>query len=80
MRRGVQGRIATMMGTYGGARLMWGSDFPWVTIGGNTPTAAATTYAEAVAIPGSWRAAGLTQTSLDQLMGGTAAELFGEWQ
>lgn len=73
----VQPRIAALVRAFGARRLMWGSDFPWVTIGGNTPTEAALTYAQAVAMPGSWSAAGLDQAAFDLIMGGTAAEVFG---
>ena len=54
---------------------MWGSDFPYVLTGGNDMTKAASTYAEAAAIPKRWAFVGDAEMAL--LRGGTAAALFG---
>ena len=57
---------------------MWGSDFPFVTIGGNNPTEAAMSYGEAAALPAGWiDVEGGDEEALEMIRGGTAAALFG---
>ena len=75
----LQPRVAALVDAFGASRLMFGTDFPFVTLGGNgpEPTAAAQTYAQAVATPSSWSVPGLSDEEYDELMGGTAARLFG---
>eukprot|EP00316_Scyphosphaera_apsteinii_P001578 CAMPEP_0119299326 /NCGR_PEP_ID=MMETSP1333-20130426/1403_1 /TAXON_ID=418940 /ORGANISM="Scyphosphaera apsteinii, Strain RCC1455" /LENGTH=311 /DNA_ID=CAMNT_0007300707 /DNA_START=116 /DNA_END=1051 /DNA_ORIENTATION=- len=75
--RDLQGRVEELLAAFGARRLMWGSDFPFVTIGGNTPSSAATSYEQAVQIPSFWNIPSLDQATMDELMGGTAARLFG---
>ena len=64
-----------LLRAFGARRLMWGSDFPYVLTGGNDMTEAASTYAEAAAIPKRWAFVGDAEMAL--LRGGTAAALFG---
>ena len=56
---------------------MWGSDFPFVTLGGQAKTEAALTYKQAAELPSFWSADGLDAAAMDLLMGGTASKLFG---
>jgi predicted TIM-barrel fold metal-dependent hydrolase len=69
-------RVEALLAAYGARRLLWGSDFPYCTRGGQSPTAVAQTYEQAVAVPTFWRAAGLDEPALAMLMGGNAARLF----
>lgn len=55
----------------------WGSDFPFVLQGGQTLTASALSYKQAVEVPSFWSVDGLDSTAMDWLMRGTAASLFG---
>eukprot|EP00966_Prymnesium_polylepis_P152755 3528473-Prymnesium_polylepis.1 len=73
----LQQRVAQLLQAFGPQRLMWGSDFPFVTIGGNSKTEAAVTYQQAVEVPSFWSVDGLDSGAMDLLMGGTAAKLFG---
>ena len=71
-------RIQELVAAYGPHRLMWGSDFPYVTIGGNNPTEAAMSYGEAAALPAGWiDVEGVDEEALEMIRGGTAAALFG---
>lgn len=70
-------RVEALLSAYGPDRLLWGSDWPYCTRGGQASTAVAQTYEQAARVPTFWRAAGLDETALAQLMGVTAARLFG---
>mgnify|MGYP003684606547 CR=1 FL=1 len=70
-------RVADLLAAYGADRLLWGSDFPFCTTGGQSVTSVAQTYEQAVAVPTFWRAEGLDEAALGMLMGGNAARLFG---
>jgi len=75
-------RVAELLRAFGAERLMWGSDFPFVTTGGFplpegiTETPAAMSYTQAAAVPAAWAVPELDDTARDALMGGTAARLF----
>jgi len=75
-------RVAELLRAFGAERLMWGSDFPFVTTGGFPlpegviETPAAMTYTQAAAVPTAWNVPELDDTARDALMGGTAARLF----
>ena len=56
---------------------MWGSDFPFVLLGGQAKNAFAIDYSQAAGVPGFWSVPELDAAALEQLMGGTAAKLFG---
>ena len=75
----LQPRLAQLLAAFGARRLLFGTDFPFVTLGGNgpEPTAAAQSYAEAVGNVGAWSVDGLDEEARGELMGGTAARLFG---
>jgi len=73
----LQPRLAQLLKAYGAHRLMWGSDFPFVLLGGQTTTDAALTYEQAAQVPSFWTVDGLDAAARDALMGGTAASLFG---
>eukprot|EP00965_Chrysotila_dentata_P162604 5369072-Pleurochrysis_carterae.AAC.4 len=73
----LQPRLKQLLQTYGANRLMWGSDFPFSTLGGNTPTSCGMEYAQTVELLGFWSMQELDPTALKQLMGGTAAKIFG---
>ena len=67
------------MAAFGAERLLFGTDFPFCTLGGNgpEPSAAAQTYEQAVRHPEFWEVEGLTEAGRDLVLGGTAARLFG---
>ena len=75
-------RVSELLRAFGPERLMWGSDFPFVTTGGFPlpegilETPAAMTYTQASAVPSAWKVPELDDAALDALMGGTAARLF----
>lgn len=75
----LQPRVAELLTAYGAERLLFGSDFPFCTLGGNGPATspAAQSYAQTVATPDFWDVKGLDEASRASLMGGTAARLFG---
>ena len=57
---------------------MWGSDFPFVLLGGQAPNAYALEYAQAASLLNAWlEVPGLDAQAQEQLMGGTAEKLFG---
>ena len=58
---------------------MWGSDFPFCIIGGNTPTDAGCSYEQASTQLGSWSLPGLDEDAYRAIMGGNAQRLFGFW-
>ena len=83
-------RVAALLRAYGPTRLLWGTDFPFVLLGGNARTDAAATYAQASAHPHEWRSAArdrsapaglelLDDDAFAAIMGGNAARLFGFW-
>jgi predicted TIM-barrel fold metal-dependent hydrolase len=72
----LQPRLASLLKAFGPNRLMWGSDFPFVTLGGQTRTQDALTYEQAAAVPSFWSVEGLDGAAMEALMGGTAARLF----
>jgi len=73
----LQARVEALLAAFGAQRLMWGSDFPFVLLGGQTPTSFALSYQQAVEVPSFWSVKGLDAAAMDFLMGGTAASLFG---
>lgn len=68
----LQPRLAALLRAFGASRLMWGSDFPFVTVGPQ-----ATSYEQAASVPSFWHVEGFDEAARERLMGGTAAELFG---
>ncbi|CAE7563985.1 ligI [Symbiodinium natans] len=63
-------RLQQLLSTFGSARLLWGSDFPYAT--------EHTTYAEAVLAPESWPAwAEMSEEDRTNLVHDTAAKLYG---
>ena len=73
----LQPRVRELLAAYGASRLMWGSDFPFVLLGGQARNEYALDYKQAAAVPGFWRIPELDEEAHAQLMGGTAAKLFG---
>jgi len=75
----LQRRVAELVAAFGAERLLFGTDFPFCTLGGNgpEPSAAAQTYEQAVRHPEFWEVEGLTEAGRDLVLGGTAARLFG---
>jgi predicted TIM-barrel fold metal-dependent hydrolase len=73
----LQPRLKELIAAFGTERLMWGSDFPFVLIGGNTPTEAGTSYAQAAEALGYWTVPELEGKAFDAIMGGNAKRLFG---
>ena len=78
--RDLEARVAALVAAFGARRLLWGSDFPFVIIGGNTPTDAGCSYAQASAQLGSWSVPGLDDDAYRAIMGGNAQRLFGFWE
>ena len=75
--RDLQPRLGALLQAYGASRLMWGSDFPFVLIGGNTPTLSGLPYNKAAEMLSRWDVPELNDAARARLLGGTAAELFG---
>ncbi len=73
----LQPRVRQLLESYGARRLMWGSDFPFVLLGGQERNDYALNYAQASFVPAEWEVAGLDEQAREQLMGGTAQRLFG---
>jgi predicted TIM-barrel fold metal-dependent hydrolase len=73
----LQPRVRQLLESYGARRLMWGSDFPFVLLGGQERNGYALNYAQASFVPSEWEVAGLDEQAREQLMGGTAQRLFG---
>ena len=66
-----------LLSFYGGARLMWGSDYPFVLLGGHARNGYALEYAQAPGMLKALEVPGLDEKAKEQLMGGTAQRLFG---
>ena len=77
--RDLEARVAALVAAFGARRLMWGSDFPFCIIGGNTPTDAGCSYEQASTQLGSWSLPGLDEDAYRAIMGGNAQRLFGFW-
>ena len=75
--RDLEPRLEALLKAFGHKRLMWGSDFPFVLIGGNTPTEAGSTYAQAAGALGFWSVPSLEGAAFDAVMGENAAAMFG---
>ena len=73
----LQPRVRQLLESYGARRLMWGSDFPFVLLGGQERNGYALNCAQASFVPSEWEVAGLDEQAREQLMGGTAQRLFG---
>lgn len=75
-------RLAALLQAFGPQRLMWGSDFPFVLIGGNTPTSVGCTYTQASECISKWADAlpELDDSAYEAIMAGNAARLFGFWK
>lgn len=73
-------RLGQLLGAFGPERLLWGSDFPFCTIGGNGPTEAKSSYTQAAGQIGQWPdVPGLDDAAFAAIMGGNAKRLFGFW-
>ena len=69
-------RLQQLLKAFGSYRLMWGSDWPFVTIGGNTPTSMALEYRKAVQTLVMFQLQELGPEQMEDIMWRTAYHLF----
>ena len=69
-------RLQQLLKAFGSYRLMWGSDWPFVTIGGNTPTSMALDYWKAVQALVMFQLQELGPEQIEDIMWRTASRLF----
>lgn len=73
----LQPRVRQLLESFGPNRLMWGSDFPFVLLGGGERNSYALSYPQASSLPAEWEViAELDVQAREQFMGGTAQRLF----
>lgn len=71
----LKSRFLQLVDAYSPARLLWGSDWPYVSAAPATPTA----YSEAAVLVAEWGWGRLGEDDVRRVLRGTAEDLFGPW-